>query len=41
MTLVATDGRRLALAETALEFPEEQQLDAILPVSYTHLFRFY
>ena len=31
MTLVATDGRRLALAETALEFPEEQQLDAILP----------
>ena len=26
MTLVATDGRRLALAETALEFPEEQQL---------------
>ncbi len=31
MTLVATDGRRLALAETALEVPEEQQLDAILP----------
>ena len=31
MTLVATDGRRLALAETAREFPEEQQLDAILP----------
>ena len=31
MTVVATDGRRLALAETALEFPEEQQLDAILP----------
>lgn len=31
LTLVATDGRRLALAETHLEIPEGQELDAILP----------
>lgn len=31
LTLVATDGRRLALYEDELEFPESQQTDVILP----------
>ncbi len=31
VTLVATDGRRLALAESVLDTPAEQELDAILP----------
>lgn len=31
MTMVATDGRRLALVETELEFPKEAELDMILP----------
>lgn len=31
LTLVATDGRRLALFENELEFPESQQVDIILP----------
>ncbi len=30
-TLVATDGRRLAMMENELEFPETQQTEAILP----------
>lgn len=31
LTLVATDGRRLALYEDELEFPESQQINVILP----------
>ncbi len=31
LTLVATDGRRLALVENALEYPEAQDCDIIIP----------
>ncbi|MEG0836962.1 MAG: DNA polymerase III subunit beta [Akkermansia sp.] len=31
LILVATDGRRLAMVENTVEFPETQQMDAILP----------
>ena len=31
MTLVATDGRRLAMVENELDFPESQQTESILP----------
>ncbi len=31
LTVVATDGRRLALAEQELEFPKETEADAIVP----------
>jgi len=31
LTAVATDGRRLALAENEVEFPEESEVDMILP----------
>lgn len=31
LTLVATDGRRLAMVENKIEFPESQQMEAILP----------
>lgn len=32
LTLVATDGRRLALAEIEMEFPAGQETDVILPI---------
>lgn len=32
MTQVATDGRRLAMSQQELEFPESQQRDAIIPL---------
>lgn len=31
LTLVATDGRRLALCETELEFPEGAEMDVVVP----------
>lgn len=31
MTLVATDGRRLAMVEEELEFPQSQEIDIIIP----------
>jgi len=31
LTIVATDGRRLALSEHELEFPKEAEADIIVP----------
>jgi DNA polymerase-3 subunit beta len=31
LTLVATDGRRLAMVENELEIPESQEVDVIVP----------
>jgi len=36
MTLVATDGRRLALVENELEFPESQEVSIIVPSKAVH-----
>lgn len=36
MTLVATDGRRLAMVENDLEFPASQETDIIIPTKAVH-----
>ena len=36
LTMVATDGRRLALVEHEVEFPEEAEADVILPTKAVH-----
>ncbi len=36
VTLVATDGRRLAMVDHELEFPESQEVDVIVPTKAVH-----